>query len=528
MRVLDPAARESIEAVISRHRAELERCRGFLTARAGFPIVSGRLLREPAILVFVRSKVESLDLEPGETVPRQIESVRVDVQQADPIEQIELLPETAALAGELAAAAAQAPTYVGVPGDPIDTTFEVSKPFLCHAGPDTGWAVFRDFIAATRNDLVCAIYDFNADYIANAMIAMSLDAGAPIRLTIDDGLSAEEERIQDRLRDKLGDSYEADVVFCTGGARFPSAYHEKVVVRDGRSFWLSSGNWSKRSQPAIDPIGDPATAAGMYGKGNREWHIIVDDEPLSELFARYILHDRDQARADAALGHVARPPLPDLLVPVDAWFADLQDAALAAPVPVAPERLPAEPRDVRVRPLLSPDNYARRVTELIRDAQRSLYLQYSYITWSSKPQDEPFRELLEYLGELSWREDFDLRVIVGSRDAAARVRVLAENGWNEGVVRGQSNIHNKAVVADGERALVSSQNWSGDGFLRNRDAGLIVEDREVARYYQRIFLDDWEMRARSPFAGLAAVIAPPGGETPAGMVRVSWREYYGD
>ncbi len=41
------------------------------------------------------------------------------------------------------------------------------------------------------------------------------------------------------------------------------------------------------------------------------------------------------------------------------------------------------------------------------------------------------------------------------------------------------------------RVLVSSQNWSGDGFLRNRDAGLIVEDAEIAGYYEAIFLDDW-------------------------------------
>ena len=43
--------------------------------------------------------------------------------------------------------------------------------------------------------------------------------------------------------------------------------------------------------------------------------------------------------------------------------------------------------------------------------------------------------------------------------------------------------------------MVSSANWSGDGVLRNRDAGLIIQDKEIAGYYQDVFLADWENRA---------------------------------
>ena len=81
------------------------------------------------------------------------------------------------------------------------------------------------------------------------------------------------------------------VVECGGSRRFQSAYHEKVAVRDSRSFWLSSGNWSNRSQPEIDPIANPDSARGMYSKGNREWHVIVDDPPLAKLFEKYIKYE---------------------------------------------------------------------------------------------------------------------------------------------------------------------------------------------------------------------------------------------
>ena len=88
-------------------------------------------------------------------------------------------------------------------------------------------------------------------------------------------------------------------------------------------------------------------------------------------------------------------------------------------------------------------------------------------------------------------------------------------------------MHNKGIIVDGASVLVSSANWSGDGVLRNRDAGLIVHDREVAGYFSRAFLEDWESRARPTLADDAPVlIAPEDGSTPSGMVRMSWRDYF--
>ena len=200
---------------------------------------------------------------------------------------------------------------------------------------------------------------------------------------------------------------------------------------------------------------------------------------------------------------------------------------LAVAQPVAPKQLPSTPRPIKVRPLLSPDNYASRIDDLVRGAKKRLFLQYSYITWSDRPRDKRFTDLLLYLGELSQRADFDLRVIVGSNEASEKVRLLVqEAGWNADRVRSQGSIHNKGIVADGKHVLVSSQNWSSDGFLRNRDAGLIVSDEEIAGYFESVFLDDWESRASSPFPQNApAILAKPGQATPSGMVRMSVHDF---
>ena len=89
-------------------------------------------------------------------------------------------------------------------------------------------------------------------------------------------------------------------------------------------------------------------------------------------------------------------------------------------------------------------------------------------------------------------------------------------------------IHNKGIVVDGKTVLISSVNWSSDGVLRNRDAGLIIRDPQVARYYQRVFTDDWNHRAKPAVADPPEQIAPPEVAPPPGMVRVAWHEYYDD
>lgn len=445
----------------------------------------------------------------------------MDVRMADPETQLELLrPKTDG--------AALAAHYDGIPGDPIDTKLEITTPILCHVGPDSGWIPLRDFISQTQSTFQAAIYDFSAPYIADAIAQAIGKAGASMTLNIDSTMKDAEQEIQNSLAQTLEDRYASQLIACGGAGAFPTAYHEKVIVRDGEWVWISSGNWTKNSQPEKDPIGNPDDVTGMY-KTNREYHLILQDDALASLFAQYLEHDRDQAAETAGLGAVAPEKLPDLFVSLDELQEDIGLAALAVPEPVAPEWLPSEPRPITILPVLSPDNYARRIDELIRGATQSLHLQYSYITWPKREKDAFFRDLLTYIGKLSQRDDFDLKVIVGSGSATEKIALLAENGWNEEKVHTQSPIHNKAIIADGQRVLVSSQNWSGDGFLWNRDAGIIIDDEEIAQYFERVFDFDWRVRSRAAFeASLGAIVAGPTDPTPPGMVRMRWGDYYGD
>jgi phosphatidylserine/phosphatidylglycerophosphate/cardiolipin synthase-like enzyme len=51
--------------------------------------------------------------------------------------------------------------------------------------------------------------------------------------------------------------------------------------------------------------------------------------------------------------------------------------------------------------------------------------------------------------------------------------------------------HNKLIVVDDEKVVVSSQNWSDSAVSKNREAGLLIDYPDLAAYYTSIFESDW-------------------------------------
>jgi phosphatidylserine/phosphatidylglycerophosphate/cardiolipin synthase-like enzyme len=84
--------------------------------------------------------------------------------------------------------------------------------------------------------------------------------------------------------------------------------------------------------------------------------------------------------------------------------------------------------------------------------------------------------------------------------------------------------HNKLVVVDDERVLVSSQNWSDSAVTLNREAGLLIDHPPIARYFRAVFNLDWRTGVRRLVARPEAVFAPEALGTP-GTVPLEWGDY---
>ena len=56
-----------------------------------------------------------------------------------------------------------------------------------------------------------------------------------------------------------------------------------------------------------------------------------------------------------------------------------------------------------------------------------------------------------------------------------------------------THLHNKGLIFDRQKVLVSSTNWSENSISRAREAGVLVESAEIAEYFAGVFDYDWSV-----------------------------------
>jgi phosphatidylserine/phosphatidylglycerophosphate/cardiolipin synthase-like enzyme len=404
---------------------------------------------------------------------------------------------------------------------------------IAHVSPDHGFPVLKEFLSGTKERLVVGMYDFGAKHILNAITNATSHSGAFKKFTMaiqhgeDTGSGTKvndltDQQIIDKLKQSLGAKFEsAWVKIGSVNGWVASSYHIKVAVRDESAFWLSSGNWQSSNQPDEDPLNDVPQKRSFLTKYNREWHAVVEHEDLAKAYQAYILNDFQQNRAnipDEAL------EIPDLLLP----------GALLVPTPQETAK-PFEyfapfdaTRSFTVQPLLTPDNFHEAVLALIESAEEELLIENQTFN-APKDSDDKLRELLDAV-LTKQKAGVDVRIIfriLFAADARENLTNLVDFGFSEDSIKVQTNCHTKGVVVDKKRVLLGSQNWSNLGVSNNRDASLLFDDEELAKYFAKIFEHDWANLARQNIGreSMGAELASAADRTPAGMERMTWKDY---
>lgn len=516
----------SIDQIIARHLDELRKP-GVLSVRPGYQVAGGWPTKKPAIVVVVDRKRDNLA--PQDRLPEMIEGVGVDVREASPLQRMRatnpwlytgvaaaarpelerpvfpferdltgqpLAPLSAAVEA-MRRAVKQQLRYMppaGVSLKPVTDTMTIT----CHASPDAGWPTLKEFIEGTTKTLTVGMYDFTSTHIDETIQATLGSHKRQLQLVLDHppGKKTREQTIDQTVQD-LTDSLGTRLSFAWALEQldpkvsswiYPKAYHIKVAVRDSSSFWLSSGNWNSTNQPDIDPIADPAGARGIITTCDRDWHVIIEHAGLAKTYEAFLLNDLDVARQNQAG--------PSLMSEAVSVLADLAepDLILAARTPkqyFAPRVITGR---IKIQPILTPDNYIDLVIDLVNSAKKSFYMQTQYINYSDKPEDAKFAALVAAVVK-QIDEGLDVRLIMSQYETTDKLELLQGAGLDLSYVRIQANVHNKGIIVDSSVVAVGSQNWSGDGVLRNRDATVIIYNEEAAQYWEEIFLHDWTKMA---------------------------------
>lgn len=225
--------------------------------------------------------------------------------------------------------------------------------------------------------------------------------------------------------------------------------------------------------------------------------------------------------------------------------------ALAGRAPVAPALVEAVPKNipsklfpskmlnpataVKVTPVLSPDNYMDVIPDLLASAKKSILIENQYIR---SAQPEVARLMAAIKKAMDKNPALDVRIILGKLFGAKDVPKEKENIANIKSLYGlklSKNIryidtsrfvhcHNKLIIVDGKKVLISSHNWSDTGVSKNREAGVVIEYPELAKYYASIFESDWST-AQKKIPTVGRPVVTPEVVASGGFVRVVAADY---
>jgi phosphatidylserine/phosphatidylglycerophosphate/cardiolipin synthase-like enzyme len=256
--------------------------------------------------------------------------------------------------------------------------------------------------------------------------------------------------------------------------------HAKYLLIDNETVIVESCNWAKTGVPKNPSF------------GNREWGIIIRNNEVATSFWQVFQEDWNPLHSDSypieAMNMTFFPDFTlDYAIPTGSYLPQFNAKTITGPCIITP--------------VFSPDTSEQALLDAIDAATTTIYVQqlYIYTDWDEAPSP-----LVEHLVNKS-SEGVLVQVIldynVGYEETITMLNETKEYLESYGVkVKFISSewspfttIHNKGMIIDNTTVLISSINWNEQSIRKNREAGVLVMNQEVATYYATVFLSDWAL-----------------------------------
>jgi len=269
--------------------------------------------------------------------------------------------------------------------------------------------------------------------------------------------------------------------------------HAKYMIVDNKSVVVESCNWGDTGVPYETSF------------GNREWGVIIENNSVSEYYLDVFLDDWNKNFSDTVF-------LEDVnwYIPYDFYLDSNYYNGFYKPS----FKSDIFSSNFSVQPVFSPDTSYKAVSKLLNSAEKSIYIQqlYIYRNWTGKVN--PFVKILIDKA----RENLDVRVIMNynpfydstNKKINETKFFLEKNGVKVKLIYTNwsvfTNVHNKGVIIDNKSVLISSINWNENSFKNNREAGIIIYNSNISKYYSEVFFYDWnlkEMEKKTPILELS-------------------------
>ncbi|MFO7792428.1 MAG: phospholipase D-like domain-containing protein [Candidatus Saliniplasma sp.] len=363
--------------------------------------------------------------------------------------------------------------------------FSYNGNLTAFCSPDNSHEVIMGFLDDVELSLKISIYELGNKKITNR-IAELAEEGVQVNILAEGnpvgGLSEEARLCLSKIKDSGG-----DVQLMGDFGYSPYHYlHSKMMVADSKKVLISSENFGYNGYP-VNPT-----------YGNRGWGVVLEDKEISGYYTQ-VFQD-------------------DMQFGDDFIASDIEDFDNIQNNQVGFHSKSFEPFEMEdkldVEAVISPDTSKESITDMIESADDSIYLQQFYIRpWENG--ENPFvssiieraKEGVEVkiLLDSTWYNLGDYSTI-GNDDIVEKLRNISEEKDIDLEAKlisdehGLSKVHNKGMIVDEEKVLVSSVNWNSNSVLQNREVGAIIENEEIGEYFSNIFLSDWRNDITAPIA----------------------------
>ena len=270
--------------------------------------------------------------------------------------------------------------------------------------------------------------------------------------------------------------------------------HAKYAIIDNETTIVMSENWKNTGVPTNNTF------------GNRGWGIIINNPNVMNYFSEVFLEDWKPASKDSF------PFTPNDPIYGKKYGSPPLDLVPNRTIPTANYSHPFDSEviygEFDVSPVLAPDTslmQTKSVIGMIKGAKSSVYVEqlYIYKDWGTYTDQKP-NPLLEAVINTS-RRGYEVKILLDSKygkehneetveyvsDIATKKKLNLEAKLIDNEAIGLNKTHNKGVIVDRSEVSISSINWNEYSPRNNREAGLIIQNEDVAGFYTDVFLYDW-------------------------------------
>ncbi len=371
-------------------------------------------------------------------------------------------------------------------------TFNFNGTVTLFTSPDSSFKVIANAIENAKETIYLNVYQFHNFYLMDHLINAT-KSGIEVKVMLEGdpvgGIADEERYIAEQIVNAGGEvrymiNDKANGIY--DRYRFN---HAKYAILDDQLTIVTSENWKNTGVPVNNTF------------GNRGWGVIINNTNVTDYFSDVFFDDWKPESRDSfpftsghpIYGGPSQGFEPNRTIMTGNYTHPFDSVKLSG--------------EFSVSPILAPDTSLMQTESIIgmlNGAKESVYVQqlYIYKDWNScTDNNNPFLDAAINAA----RRGCDVKILLNPTYSyetnEATIEYLRAIAANEGLNMtakfadtertGLNKTHNKGVIVDRSKVLISSINWNENSAMNNREVGVIIDNDAVGEYYTDVFLYDW-------------------------------------